>query len=100
MCVIGLQLAYKSSLRRLMRSFRTRIRDDLEILLRNRAAPNASQSVSKVPTGSIALVITAIGPVGTFDTDWDSVIAKELLDCAVKISNRLGFSSKAPHKAA
>jgi len=51
-------------------------------------------------SGSIALVITAIGPVGTFDADWDSPIAKGLLDCAAKISDRLGFSSKAPHKAA
>jgi len=45
-------------------------------------------------SGSIALVITAIGPSHTFDADWDSPIAEELRKCAATVSMRLGFSSK------
>jgi DNA-binding IclR family transcriptional regulator len=42
-------------------------------------------------SGSIALVITAIGPAGTFDTSWESSIAEELCKCATTVSTRLGF---------
>jgi DNA-binding IclR family transcriptional regulator len=51
-------------------------------------------------SGSIALAITAIGPAGTFDADWDSPIAKGLLDCAANVSDRLGFSLKGANNAA
>jgi DNA-binding IclR family transcriptional regulator len=42
-------------------------------------------------TGAVMLVITAMGPSGTFRADWDSPIAKALRDCATGISRRLGF---------
>src|SRR5215472_9314846 len=45
-------------------------------------------------TGSIALVITAIGPSHTFDADWDGPIAEEVRKCAATVSMRLGFSAK------
>lgn len=45
-------------------------------------------------SGSIALVITAIGPSGTFDVAWDSAIAEEVRKCAAAASTRLGFPSK------
>jgi DNA-binding IclR family transcriptional regulator len=45
-------------------------------------------------SGSIALVITAIGPSHTFDADWNGPIAEELRKCAASVSMRLGFSSK------
>jgi DNA-binding IclR family transcriptional regulator len=45
-------------------------------------------------TGSIALVITAIGPSHTFDADWDGAIAEEVRKCAATVSMRLGFASK------
>jgi DNA-binding IclR family transcriptional regulator len=45
-------------------------------------------------TGSIALVITAMGPSHTFDTDWDGPIAEEVRKCAAIASTRLGFSTK------
>jgi DNA-binding IclR family transcriptional regulator len=51
-------------------------------------------------TGSIALVITAIGPSGTFNAEWDSPIARELLECAGTVSTRLGTLSKAAKHAA
>jgi DNA-binding IclR family transcriptional regulator len=44
-------------------------------------------------SGSLALVITAIGPEGIFDADWDSPIATKLRLCAAEVSERLGFSS-------
>ena len=44
-------------------------------------------------SGSLALVITAIGPSHTFDADWGSPIAEELRKCAATVSMRLGFSS-------
>ena len=43
-------------------------------------------------SGSIALVITAIGPSHMFDADWDGPIAEELRECAGTASMRLGFS--------
>jgi len=45
-------------------------------------------------TGTVALAITSIGPSGTFDVNWNSAIAKELVDCARTVSMRLGFSPK------
>jgi len=50
-------------------------------------------------SGSLALVITAIGPEGTFDVDWESAIAVKLRHCATEVSERLEFSSR-PHAAA
>lgn len=50
--------------------------------------------------GSIALAITAIGPAGVFEADWDGPIARELLDCARTVSARLGHSRKAPRQVA
>jgi DNA-binding IclR family transcriptional regulator len=50
-------------------------------------------------SGSIALVLTAIGPSGTFDADWKSPIAEELRKCAASVSMRLGFSSKGSQAA-
>jgi DNA-binding IclR family transcriptional regulator len=50
--------------------------------------------------GSIALAITAIGPSGAFDADWNSPIAKELLECTGTVSMRLGFSSKVSQRVA
>lgn len=40
--------------------------------------------------GHVALVITAMGPEGSFDARWDSPIATALRDCAADISRRLG----------
>jgi DNA-binding IclR family transcriptional regulator len=42
-------------------------------------------------TCNIVLAITAMGPSGTFDTDWDSPIAKTVLETAERISERLGY---------
>lgn len=42
--------------------------------------------------GAVVLAITAMGPVGSFNTDWNSPIAKALLECTHAISQRLGFS--------
>ncbi len=44
--------------------------------------------------GSIALVMTAIGPSHTFDADWDGPIAAEIRKCAANVSARLGFFAK------
>jgi DNA-binding IclR family transcriptional regulator len=51
-------------------------------------------------SGSVALVITSIGPEGTFNAEWESPIATKLLECAAKVSERLGFQSNHSHKAA
>jgi DNA-binding IclR family transcriptional regulator len=51
-------------------------------------------------SGSVRIAITTIGPSGTFDADWDSPIAKGLLECAAKVSERLGFSSNGSPRAA
>jgi DNA-binding IclR family transcriptional regulator len=40
--------------------------------------------------GHIALVITAMGPSGTFNPEWNSPLAKKLRGCAEAISARLG----------
>jgi DNA-binding IclR family transcriptional regulator len=49
--------------------------------------------------GSIALVMTAIGPSHTFDADWDGPIAAEVRKCAADVSARLGFSTKGSRAA-
>lgn len=41
--------------------------------------------------GAVVLSITAMGPAGTFNTNWDSPIARALLECAGAVSERLGF---------
>ena len=43
--------------------------------------------------GHVALVITAMGPAGTFDPRWGSPIAKALQACAADVSKRLGFGT-------
>lgn len=43
--------------------------------------------------GHVALVITAMGPEGTFDASWDSAIATALRDCASDISRQLGHGT-------
>lgn len=40
--------------------------------------------------GHVALVITAMGPSGTFDPAWDGPLARALRDCAGEISTQLG----------
>jgi DNA-binding IclR family transcriptional regulator len=44
-------------------------------------------------SGRVVLVITAMGPAGTFDTNWDSTIATALRDCADDVSQRLGYGA-------
>lgn len=44
-------------------------------------------------SGQIALAITAMGPAGTFDTEWDGETAKRVRACAEAISRRLGAPS-------
>lgn len=44
--------------------------------------------------GAVVLAVTAMGPVGTFDTDWNGPVAKALLDCTNTVSRRLGFSAE------
>ncbi len=41
--------------------------------------------------GDVALVITAMGPVGSFDANWNSPIAGALRECGDTISRRLGY---------
>lgn len=41
-------------------------------------------------TGNIVLVLTALGPTGHFDANWDGAIARALLAAAGRISHRLG----------
>jgi DNA-binding IclR family transcriptional regulator len=40
--------------------------------------------------GNIVLVITAMGPAGSFDAAWDGLIAREVRSCAERVSRRLG----------
>jgi DNA-binding IclR family transcriptional regulator len=44
-------------------------------------------------SGRVVLVITAMGPAGTFDTNWDSSIATALRECAGDVSQRLGHGA-------
>ena len=46
-------------------------------------------------SGQVVLAITAMGPAGTFDVQWDSPLARALRDCARDISMRLGHGSAA-----
>jgi DNA-binding IclR family transcriptional regulator len=43
--------------------------------------------------GHVALVITAMGPEGTFDVRWESPIAAALRDCAADVSKQLGHGT-------
>ena len=45
-------------------------------------------------TGSIALGITAIGPAGSFDANWNGFIAQKVEACAIAVSERLGYTRK------
>ncbi|SDV50571.1 IclR family transcriptional regulator [Chitinasiproducens palmae] len=45
--------------------------------------------------GKIILVVTSIGPSGTLDARWDSLIAHDLKQCARRISARLGHNERA-----
>ena len=45
-------------------------------------------------SGTVVLSVTAMGAVGTFDVNWNSAIAKALLDCTHAISRRLGHGVK------
>lgn len=40
--------------------------------------------------GNIVLVITAMGPAGSFDAAWDGEIARQVGHCAERVSHRLG----------
>ncbi|MGE5337183.1 MAG: IclR family transcriptional regulator [Gemmatimonadota bacterium] len=42
--------------------------------------------------GNIVLVITAVGPAGSFDAAWDGEIAQQVRGCAARITQRLGHS--------
>jgi DNA-binding IclR family transcriptional regulator len=42
-------------------------------------------------SGNIALAITIMGPMGTFDIDWEGKIAQALASCVASISQRLGY---------
>jgi DNA-binding IclR family transcriptional regulator len=46
--------------------------------------------------GHVALVMTAMGPAGTFDARWESPIAKALQTGAADVSKRLGFGTAEP----
>jgi DNA-binding IclR family transcriptional regulator len=46
--------------------------------------------------GHVALVITAMGPAGTFDVRWTSPIAQALRTSATEVSKRLGFGTVEP----
>jgi DNA-binding IclR family transcriptional regulator len=41
-------------------------------------------------SGQIALALTAMGPAGSFDTDWDGDTARRVKACAEAIGHRLG----------
>ncbi len=44
-------------------------------------------------SGRVVLVITAMGPAGTFDARWDSAIAAALREVATDVSKRLGYGA-------
>jgi DNA-binding IclR family transcriptional regulator len=46
--------------------------------------------------GHVALVITAMGPAGTFDAGWTSPVAERLRACAAEISKQLGHGTVRP----
>lgn len=41
--------------------------------------------------GNITLAVTAIGPAGSLDADWDGDTAKHIRECAQRISTRMGY---------
>jgi DNA-binding IclR family transcriptional regulator len=43
-------------------------------------------------SGAMVAAITALGPVGNFDTDWDSPLASALREASRELSIRLGAS--------
>jgi len=43
--------------------------------------------------GTVVLAITAMGPAGHFDANWNSPIAIALRECADTVSRRLGYSA-------
>lgn len=44
--------------------------------------------------GALVLVVTTLGPVGSFDPAWDGALARQLCECAEGITHRLGTSAK------
>jgi len=58
----------------------------------NEVVPGVSAMAAPVfdHTGAIVLAMTAIGPSGTFDTDWDGPVAHALKESANAVSSRLG----------
>lgn len=44
-------------------------------------------------TRNIVLAITLLGPVGTFDANWNSPIARDLRETAARVSGRLGYKA-------
>jgi DNA-binding IclR family transcriptional regulator len=43
-------------------------------------------------TGAIVLGITAIGTSGSFDASWNGSIARKVMQCALTVSERLGYA--------
>lgn len=44
-------------------------------------------------SGSMVAAITSLGAVGEFNVEWDSPVAKAMLEAALALSHRLGFGS-------
>ncbi|KXB30443.1 IclR family transcriptional regulator [Dechloromonas denitrificans] len=44
-------------------------------------------------TGSMVAAITSLGSVGEFNVEWDSPVAKAMIEAALALSHRLGFGS-------
>ena len=44
-------------------------------------------------TGSMVAAITSLGTMGEFNAEWDSPVAKAMLEAAAKLSRRLGHGS-------
>lgn len=44
-------------------------------------------------SGNMVAAITSLGPIGNFDTEWDSPLAQSIKDAAATLSKRLGFGS-------
>lgn len=42
-------------------------------------------------SGTMVAALTSLGSVGDFDVDWDSPLARAMLDAAEKLSQRLGY---------
>ena len=69
-------------------------------MARAQGQPIAGVSAFAAPVfdhnGDIVMVISAIGPTGGFNPDWDGEIASVLREVAGSISAQLGFSASAP----